>query len=46
MFSMAWTLPYLPTEFLNDIRNEKDYNEIWDYIDANPRKLTDNIFME
>lgn len=28
------------------IRNEKDYNEIWDYIDANPRKLTDNIFME
>ncbi len=28
------------------IRNENDYNETWDYIDANPRKLTDNIFME
>ncbi len=28
------------------IRNEKDYNEIWDYIDANPRKKTGNIFME
>lgn len=28
------------------IRNEKDYNETWDYIDANPRKLTGSIFME
>ena len=28
------------------IRNEKDYDETWNYIDANPRKLTDNIFME
>lgn len=27
------------------IRNEKDYDEIWEYIDANPRKLTGNIFM-
>lgn len=28
------------------IRGEKDYNETWDYIDANPRKLTGNMFME
>lgn len=28
------------------IRNEKDYNEIWDYIDANPRKITGNIFLK
>ena len=25
------------------IRNEKDYDEEWDYIDANPRKLTGNV---
>ena len=28
------------------IRNERDYNEIWDYIDANPRKYTGNIFLK
>lgn len=28
------------------IRNEKDYNETWDYIDANPRRLTDNMFLK
>lgn len=27
------------------IRNEKDYAETWDYIDANPRRLTGNMFM-
>lgn len=27
------------------IRNERDYNETWDYIDANPRRLTNNIYM-
>ena len=27
------------------IRNEQDYNEIWDYIDNNPRLLTKNIFL-
>lgn len=28
------------------IRNESDYNETWDYIDANPRKLTNNTFIK
>ncbi|MBR5498509.1 MAG: transposase [Clostridia bacterium] len=28
------------------VRNENDYSEIWDYIDANPRKITNNIFMQ
>ena len=28
------------------IRNQKDYDEVWEYIDANPRKKTGNIFMK
>ena len=28
------------------IRCDKDYNEMWDYIDANPRKYTNKIFLD
>ena len=28
------------------IRNEKDYDDEWNYIDANPRRLTGNIQMK
>lgn len=28
------------------IRCEKDYNEIWDYIDANPRRKAEKMFLK